>query len=421
MGTSSSLVEEQLDRHLVPPGDGAKNHLDRELKIVFTFLILGWLAALALLIVNGLIGQGVSDSPFVILADIFPGDSSLLLAAAAAVLPLIVLLVWRLQAGRRAAYQKRSGCPRCAEQDFVRIHRHRFERTASSLIGLSTQRLACRNCAWIGLLVSGQRQDAGAAQKNSFPVDFAAPAVLVEKAVDVRSPSSAGILSPVAEDLADAVLVDDVSEDTVVEQEGIDSVDEAVVADDSVIEVSPPIVEESAGAVSVEIDTLDDDTDAEEAAPAEEPVPPVTNGVLYVTAVNGDDGQIALAPVPKRGRRVSPEAVQPDSVKEAPKAVDLGPESSGKQEKAEAEKSAIDSGALQAVATAPFGLKVRREPRTDAEVLKVVAVDSIVTLLVEDSSAEITTWQKVSASGTIGWVSSAFLRRLTDGGSAPAR
>lgn len=69
-----------------------------------------------------------------------------------------------------------------------------------------------------------------------------------------------------------------------------------------------------------------------------------------------------------------------------------------------------------AIVTAPFGLKLRKEPRNDAEILKVLPLDSHVELVEQEEEMQITAWHKVAFEDVTGWVSSAFLKRLPDCG-----
>jgi hypothetical protein len=64
---------------------------------------------------------------------------------------------------------------------------------------------------------------------------------------------------------------------------------------------------------------------------------------------------------------------------------------------------------ITAVVTYPYGLNLRAEPGTTAEVLDVLPENMIVVILDQQIEADGILWQLIEADGQTGWVSVEFL------------
>jgi hypothetical protein len=138
------------------------------------------------------------------------------------------------------------------------------------------------------------------------------------------------------------------------------------------------------------------------ASPAAPPPP-----TLKIQARDGQAGSVTLQPLPgamsaQTGPPPHNGAVQeqqplarPAQERPSPSAADV-------------------SSSSRAMVIAPFGLKLRAEPRSDAPALKVLPDGAVVTLLGKADNGGATTWRQVSFAGVSGWAAAAFLRRLSD-------
>jgi predicted RNA-binding Zn-ribbon protein involved in translation (DUF1610 family) len=83
-----------------------------------------------------------------------------------AVTALLSYLLLRHRVLKNPMFYASSGCPKCWENELVRIRRFKSDRLISRF-GISVHRYTCRNCDWSGLRVGGQLPSPGAKIETS--------------------------------------------------------------------------------------------------------------------------------------------------------------------------------------------------------------------------------------------------------------
>ena len=83
------------------------------------------------------------------------GHLFLSLALAGLALALLLGLLFRFVIMRNKRLRMEAGCPRCGEQELMRIARRSADRFLH-LIGIPAYRYRCRNCTWEGTRLSDE-------------------------------------------------------------------------------------------------------------------------------------------------------------------------------------------------------------------------------------------------------------------------
>lgn len=438
--SSSVVIDAQTAVQSSPVRQGAKP-VGRSLRLVLSFLLFGLALALMTVLSPQLINLFGIDGLTAAVSPFLSPETILAVASTAVVLPLFVLVVWRLEAGRHV-HSAGAGCPQCRHRDFVRVTRRGWERKASSLVLLPTARYVCRGCSWEGLLVYRERQMSAVAKTvsaikesndneeprevkpndNQSAADLrwidigpsARPAPLwsskeaTEATIPPLRPRSAnGQVHQPAEtagkkpdlDRQSPVAANGASGDTSEEMRG---------------EVTPAPVEtqgEASGpAVAGEQESGGSDGKQHKEAASEE-----ANGKLgpcskpktaEYGSLPGEQAKPTFAEVEPRSNSQSKQKKNAQPARSPVHSTGAGsPDRS----------AVIDPSKPLAVVVFPFGLKLRKQPRPNAEVLAVLPTDTVVQLLEDPGNREVSAWQQVFTGETTGWVSCASIRRLPSG------
>jgi hypothetical protein len=396
VGVSSSLA----DKNKAHPDVG------RQARSVLVVVLLGLLAAFILMLAALLLWLWPGGTPVQFGRSLFGQQlqAPIVLATAGgvAMVSLLVLFFWRWRAKKKVAFQSAAGCPACHNHDLVRIRRRQLDRPIGRLTALPLQRYACRTCTWQGLLIGSERQGFSSNLSTAALLEADAavwlrptPSTRLRAETAVPVPPAAPALPPVSKSLESDTPPSQVAERPPA----------AVAAPlPPPLPTRPTLPATATTAVAPATTPVDNE-------PAPEPAPASLPPTLKIRTLEGKAGSITLEPLARAAAVSTPTA---------PQAVPARPEPASPLVSRQPSPTAGDTGSSsRAIVVAPFGLKLRAEPRADSALLRVLPPDTVVTLLGQADNGEATTWRKVSFGGMTGWASAAFLRRLPELPSLP--